>query len=81
MDIKELDLEHPNPEKWWKHRRRMAWLSLCGIVALATASVFGLVPEHNVPLAQTGMWVLSGVVAVYSGGASVVDAMARMRHG
>lgn len=80
MDIKEIE-DHPNPEKWWRHRRRMAWVSLWGIVALATASVFGVVPEANVPLAQTGMWVLAGVVAVYSGGASVVDAMARMRNG
>jgi len=81
MDIEDLEDQHPNPEKWWKNRRRMAWLSLWGIVALSGAAVLGWVPEHNVPLAQTGMWVMAGVVAVYSGGASVVDAMARMRHG
>ena len=81
MDIEDLEDQHPNPEKWWRHRRWQAWASLAGIFGLALAAVLGWVPEHNVPLAQTGMWVLAGIVAVYSGGASVVDAMARVKNG
>ena len=76
-----LDADHPDPSRWWRNRRWQAWASLVGIFAFGGAAIMGWVPEHTIPLAQSIVWVLAGIVAVYSGGASVVDAMARMRHG
>ena len=71
--------QHPDPDRWWRHRRWMAWLAMAGIVALGAAAALGLTPEHSAPLAQSVAWVLAGVVAVYSGGASAVDAVAKLR--
>ena len=74
-----LDADHPDPSRWWRNRRWQAWASLAGIFGLALAAIMGWVPEHTLPLAQSIVWVLAGIVAVYSGGASVVDAMTKMR--
>ena len=71
--------DHPDPARWWRNRRWQAWLSLTGIFGFGLAAVLGWVPEHTLPLAQSIVWVLAGIVAVYSGGASAVDAMTKMR--
>lgn len=71
--------EHPNPEAWWKNRRRMAYTSLAGVLMLGVAAALGWVPAHTLPLAQSIVWALTGIVAVYSGGACVVDAMAKLK--
>lgn len=71
--------EHPDPGRWWRNRRWQAWASLVGIFGFGLAAVLGWVPEHTMPLAQSIVWVLAGIVAVYSGGATVVDAMTKMR--
>lgn len=71
--------DHPSPEQWWKNRRRMAYLSLAGVLAMGIATAWGVVPQHVLPLAQSIVWALTGVVAVYSGGACVVDAVTKLR--
>jgi len=71
--------EHPNPSKWWRHRRWQAYASLAGVIMMGAAAAFGWVPEHTLPLAQSIVWALISVVAVYSGGACAVDAVAKVR--
>ena len=71
--------EHPDPERWWRHRRWQAYLSLAGILTLGAVAVAGLVPEGSAPIVQSAIWALTGIVAVYSGGACVVDAVAKLR--
>lgn len=71
--------EHPDPERHWKNRRRMAWVSLVGVFAMGALAAMGIAPAESAPILQTVTWALISVVAVYSGGASVVDSVARMR--
>ena len=71
--------EHPDPERWWRHRRLQAYASLLGVIALGTLAVVGLVPEGSAPVVQSAIWALTAIVAVYSGGACVVDAVAKLR--
>lgn len=71
--------EHPNPERWWRHRRWQAYTALAGVIALGAVAVLGWVPEGSAPVVQSAIWALTSIVAVYSGGASVVDAIARLR--
>ena len=71
--------EHPNPERWWRHRRWQAYASLLGVIALGAVAVFGMVPEGSAPVVQSAIWALTAIVAVYSGGACVVDAVAKLR--
>ena len=70
---------HPDPERHWKNRRRMAWLSLAGVFIIGILGGLGITPAESAPILQTVTWALTGIVAVYSGGASVVDSVSRMR--
>lgn len=71
--------EHPEPERWWRHRRRQSYGALAGVFALGAASVSGLIPEGAVPVVQSAIWALTSVVIFYHGGASAVDAVAKLR--
>ena len=71
--------QHPDPEKHWKNRRRMAWLALAGVFVMGGLAALGITPAESAPILQSVTWALISVVAVYSGGASVVDSVARMR--
>lgn len=79
--------EHPNPEKLWRHRRWMGWY---GVIGASVSAVVGLAATANVepatadamrPVVTTSIWGHLFLAAVYQGGASVVDAVARLRHG
>lgn len=74
-----METEHPDPEKWWRHRRRQAYISLAGIIAIGVAVVVVDIPEGSAPVVQSIIWALAAIVAVYSGGASVVDALSKVR--
>jgi len=76
----ELDVEeHPNPEKLWRHRRWMAWASLLSVIFIGIANISGFAPQDSSVL-QAVIWSLISVVAVYNGGATLVDALAKIRH-
>jgi len=71
--------DHPDPSKWWRNRRRQAHAALAGIGVIAGAAAAGITPEHANPLLQSVVWALATVVVIYSGGASAVDAMSKVR--
>ncbi|WP_043767510.1 hypothetical protein [Algiphilus aromaticivorans] len=54
--------EHPDPERWWRHRRWMAWTGLAfagaayALTTLAIALGADGAPDMR-PLAQSAMWV------------------------
>lgn len=72
-------VEHPNPDVWWFHRRWQAHIALLLIGAIVVCLLTVEVPKGNIPGIQTALWVLTGIVVIYSGGASAVDAIARLR--
>lgn len=79
MGKPELPNEHPDPATWWAHRRYQAYIALAGVVSLGGVAVAGVVPEGSGPIVQSAIWALTAIVAVYSGGATVVDAMSKVR--
>lgn len=79
--------EHPDPERWWKNRRRQGWYGLVGAALHAPAFLFGLAwlgpetMEAAQPMFQTSFWGHIALVVVYNGGATLVDAFAKYRSG
>jgi len=71
------DKAHPDPETWWYHRRLQAYIALAGLFLLGIGLFF--IPEPAVPLAQSLAWVFVSIVIIYSGGASLVDAVSKLR--
>lgn len=71
--------QHPDPERLWRHRRRLVYGSWLLLAALVVAIV--VIPERlqaAEPMVQTAMWVLVFHVAAYYGTA-VAEAFAGMR--
>ena len=71
--------QHPDPERLWRHRRRLVYGSWLLLAALVVALV--AIPERlqaAEPMVQTAMWVLVFHVAAYYGTA-VAEAFAGMR--
>lgn len=64
---------HPNPTKWWYHRRLMAYLSLACLVALMLSMFGGRIDKEMLPLAETLAWVFSATLFYYYGGNAVVE--------
>ncbi len=79
--------EHPDPERLWRHRRRMGWVGVAGIILIPAGSLAAshwLEPQTVEAVRSvliSSVWACLGLAAVYAGGASLVDAMARLRHG
>lgn len=73
------DQEHPDPGQWWFHRRWQAYASLFLIAVIVACLLTLTIPESNIPAIQTALWILAGIVVIYSGGASAVDAIGKLR--
>ncbi len=79
--------EHPDPEVWWKNRRRQGWYGVVGAALHVPAFLFGLAwlgpetMESAQAMFQTSFWGHIALVVVYNGGATLVDAFAKYRSG
>lgn len=71
--------DHPEPSQWWFHRRWQAYASLFLIAIIVGCLLLVEVPANNIPAIQSALWILAGIVIIYSGGASAVDAIAKLR--
>jgi hypothetical protein len=60
--------EHPDPAKWWFHRRVMAYISLACLLSILIALLTDNVATGVLPLAQTLAWVFSANLLYYYGG-------------
>lgn len=56
---------HPNPLDHWRHRRRIAYVGVLGILLTLLAVVLDRIPEHLLELAQSLVWVFSLLVLGY----------------
>lgn len=63
-----MDTDHPNPSRWWKHRRRLAYMSMFGLFVIVTAMLAGSIREAMVPLAETLSYVFAFNIFNYYGG-------------
>ena len=59
---------HPNPNRWWFHRRVMAYISLACLLGILIALLTNNVATDVLPLAQTLAWVFSANLLYYYGG-------------
>ena len=67
-------IEHPGDGARWKHRRRMAYASLGGVLGIAARAAFGdAIPEANEGILGAALWALDSVVGLYLGFAVAVD--------
>jgi len=79
--------EHPDPERWWRHRRWMGWYGVAGatgsviVGVVVTVLVDAKTAEALRPLFSLSVWSHLTLTLLYQGGASLVDAVARLRHG
>lgn len=62
------DSRHPNPNRWWKHRRRLAYMSMFGLYVIVVAMLVGSIREAMVPLAETLCYVFAFTILNYFGG-------------
>jgi len=60
--------EHPDPNRWWFHRRVMAYISLACLLSILIALLTDNVATGVLPLAQTLAWVFSANLLYYYGG-------------
>ena len=73
------DQTHPNPERWWRHRRWMAWLglgfSLISWLVGITASIMmpNVAAEAIHPLATGGLWAGLIPMGSYVGNCAVSE--------
>ncbi len=62
--------QHPDPETWWKHLRRLAYAAMLGLFAVL--ALLFLAPDDQVtaavPVLQSLVWAFAAIVASYIGG-------------
>ncbi len=63
-----MNNEHPDPNRWWFHRRVMAYISLACLLSILIALLTDNVATGVLPLAQTLAWVFSANLLYYYGG-------------
>lgn len=81
--------DHPNPDRLWRHRRWMGWYGVIGATGsvviylgvLMTGLVDAQTAEAAQPVVQTSIWAHLFLAVIYQGGASIVDGVAKLRHG
>ncbi len=58
---------HPDPQRWWKHRRRHSYVAMCGLFGLAGICLFldAAQLDAAAPLLQTLAWVFGAVILTY----------------
>lgn len=73
------DEQHPGDSARWKHRRRMAYAALGGVLGIASRAAFGdAIPAANEGILGGALWALAAVVGAYMGFA-VADDVFRSR--
>lgn len=60
------DVQHPDPSRLWKHRRRLAYWSMGALTVAMLAGIFGDVKSPE--LVEGICWVFGIVVVSYYGG-------------
>jgi len=63
-----MTTDHPDPEQFWRHRRRMAYWSMACMTAALGLALAGVVPEGMIPLVEGICWTFGVVVISYYGG-------------
>lgn len=70
-----MSLAPPDTTKWWKNRRRHAYLSILGLYGLGVASVTATPEQLSAasPLMIALAWIFGAIILTYVGAATVED--------
>lgn len=71
-----MTAEHPDPARYWRHRRRLAYWSMTALSVALAMALAGRVPEPMTQLVEGLCWIFGVVVMGYYGG-NAIEAMAR----
>lgn len=73
-----MDDSHPDPERYWKHRRRLAYTSMAALLVTLGCALFSPVRESAMPLLEGLAWVFGFIVIGYYGN-NAIEAFSRGR--
>lgn len=59
--------QHPDPSRYWRHRRRLAYTAMACLILIMAAALLGAVRESMVPLLEGLAWVFAVIVIGYYG--------------
>lgn len=60
-------MDHPNPNSYWKHRRRLAYMAFLVLTVMAATALFGEIRDEQTELVAGLAWVFGFVVIAYYG--------------
>lgn len=69
--------DHPNPTRLWANRRRMAWLSIGGIIGIGIGGLIVELTEPQSALLQAVVYSLSLITGAYVASATWDDIESR----
>ncbi len=56
---------HPDPERYWRHRRRLAYTAMAALLVTLAAALLAPVRSANLPLLEGLAWVFGVIVIGY----------------
>lgn len=70
--------QHPDPERYWRHRRRLAYTAMGALLVTLAAGLFAPVRPSSVPLLEGLAWVFGVIVIGYYGN-NAIESFSRGR--
>ncbi|MGP9834224.1 hypothetical protein [Marinobacter sp. NSM] len=67
---------HPDPERYWKHRRRLAYTAMGALLVTLAAGLFFELRASNLPLIESLGWAFAVIVIGYYGN-NAIEAFSR----
>lgn len=69
---------HPDPERYWKHRRRLAYTAMAALLVTLGCALFAPIRESSLPLLEGLAWVFGVIVIGYYGN-NAIESFSRGR--
>lgn len=67
---------HPDPERYWRHRRRLAYTAMGALLITLAAALLAPVREAAIPLLEGLAWAFAVIVIGYYGN-NAIEAFSR----
>lgn len=59
--------QHPDPERYWRHRRRLAYTAMGALLITLVAALFAPIRPASMPLLESLAWAFAVIVIGYYG--------------
>ena len=59
--------QHPDPERYWRHRRRLAYTAMGALLVTLGCALFTPVRDAAIPLIESLAWAFAFIVIRYYG--------------